>query len=710
MIFILVNILTAAINLLLGFFVFLRNPRAHPNQVFALLTLSIVGWIITLFLYYIISDPVPLLFVGRLNFAIAAPMTFFFYRFVAVFPVETVRLPKVIFYLLASLTTLIAFLSMFTPFIDKQEIAKGAERIMIYGELWPLWIIVFLVNLVIAISILTIKIKRASGVVKTQLLYLLCGFCLLFFLGIFTNLLLPSINDFSIQQFGPVATVFFVCLTTYAIVKHRLLNIRMFVARAVAYSILIFSVGFFYALFIFWISHVLLGRDTNEFEVVVYASIVLLISFTFQYLKELVNKMTDRVFFRTNYNSNILLAELAAILSNTLRLEEMTRSSLKEMLSAMHISKGAVYFYNEKTSFPAVLEKYEVEQKIDDENVEFFRKYSSIIVYDEVVDEELKKMMQKYDASIIMPLISGENRQGILVLGEKNSGEVYSEKDIEVIQIFGPELSVALENAKAYEEIKRFNLTLKQKVNEETADLKQANDHLKDLDKLKDEFVAVASHELRTPMTVIRGNLWMVLEQNKNLDDKTEERLRTSLRSSEHLIALVTQILDVSSIEGNKIQLNPQKTELGYFIKEVEKELKPLIDQKRIDLACSLDNKKYEVIVDQDKLKQILINLIGNAIKFTKEGGEITIAVTSEGKFVNIKVRDTGQGISKEDFSKLFTKFGKLEASLNNASNTTGAGLGLYICKKLIELSGGKITVESEVGKGSTFSFTLPSA
>lgn len=697
------TVITTIINLFLGFFVYLRNPKGYANQLFALLVTSLVAWVVTLFFYYRISDPRALLFIGRMNFAVAAPLTYFFYRFISVFPKVTVRPPKFIFYLSSLLTLGITMLSMFTPFIDKKETALGAERVMVYGELWPLWVIVFLANLVIALVILILKIRRSKGIIRTQLLYLLYGFCLLFTFGIFTNLILPSINNFSIQQLGPLSTVFFVGFTTYAIIRHRLLDIRLIVARSVTYTILMSGIVLTYILAIYSLSSYI---SNYQFEFSVFLTIG--IALTFQYVREWINNITDNLFFRTNYNSHILLAELTAILAKTIRLDEMAHSSLEEMLSVMHISKGAIYFHEDKRSYPSVLVGYNKEYVFGKEYLNTLHGRSSIIVYDEVEDDAEKKMMRKYDASIIMPLISGENRQGILVLGEKNSGEVYSERDIEVIQIFGPELSVALANAKSYEEIKKFNETLQAKVEDATRELKNANEHLKELDKLKDEFIAIASHELRTPMTVIRGNLWIVLEESKNLDNESKERLETSLGSAEHLITLVTQILDVSAIEGNKIKLSPKKIDLEDTVREVENEVGQLASQKNIVITNTIDGKKYEVFVDPDKLKQVFVNLISNAIKFTKEGGTITIGAVKDSKFVTVLVSDTGQGISKENLPKLFTKFGKIETSLNKVSNAPGAGLGLYICKKLIELWGGKINADSKVGNGMTFSFTIP--
>lgn len=220
--------------------------------------------------------------------------------------------------------------------------------------------------------------------------------------------------------------------------------------------------------------------------------------------------------------------------------------------------------------------------------------------------------------------------------------------------------------------------------------------------------MAIASHELRTPMNVIRGNLWLILNEHKNLSPEDEAKIKVSLDSAQHLISLVSDILDVSAIEGKRIKLNPSNIELKTLIEAHIEEMQTLAQQKNIKLECRIEGEKVNAYADPDKVKQVLTNLIGNAFKFTPGGGSITISAVIEGKNAKVSVADTGPGIKKDDLSKLFTKFGKLETSFSKSANATGVGLGLYISKNLIEMSHGEITIESEVGKGTTFSFTLP--
>lgn len=239
-------------------------------------------------------------------------------------------------------------------------------------------------------------------------------------------------------------------------------------------------------------------------------------------------------------------------------------------------------------------------------------------------------------------------------------------------------------------------------------DLEIANTKLKELDKLKDEFVSIASHELRTPMTAIKGLISMIFEGdfgpiNKDLKDP----LNDVASSTDRLIQLVNDMLDVSRIEAGRMKFVVGKFKAAGFINEVVGLMKTLTRQKGINLEIS-PLPEIEVFGDINKAKQILSNLIGNSIKFTDKGG-ITVSVKSVGECICISVTDTGLGIDRQDQEKLFTKFTQI--STTQLGRPKGTGLGLYISKEMAKKMGGDLWIESsEKGKGSTFIFSFPLA
>ncbi len=709
MTFFFICFLTVLINTFLGGFVFFRNTKGEANRVFALLTICMAGWIATLFLYYLVSEHNFLLFIGRLNFAIATPMTYFFYRFVLVFPQKTIVPPRWLMYTISIATGLLVVLSLFTPLIDKDEIAKGAERILVYGDLYILWVIVFGANLLFGLVVLILKVRRSSSTSRKQLTYLLFGFSLFFISGILFNVILPQFGNYTLQPFSPLTTVFLSGFATYAIVKHKLMNIKMVLIRSVVYTFLIGLLMTLYTVAMYWVAHSVLKTDIESSTAILYACLTIFVAFSFNPIKTYITKKSERIFYKKSYNANQLLSELSTVLATNFGIEEMTTQTLTEIMGEMKISKGVFYVFDkERKMLPPYSVGYDQESLLDETTVRKLADLNEVVLVSEDEDEgEIKEILTAKKISILSILRVKGQATGILVFSDKLTGQVYTEEDIEIIQIFSAEASIALENAKAYEEIRNFNVILEKKIAEATANLRHANSKLRELDKVKDEFISIVSHELRTPLGIIRGYLWMLIQNAKKIPKELQEDVNIAIDSTEHLIALVNDMLDVSRIETSRMSLNLEKVEMNEVIESVAAELLPLAKDKAIVLHSKCD-KIPHFTTDKGKIHQILINLGGNAVKFTPQKGTVTIEAYEDGANIKFSVRDTGIGIKKEDIGKLFTKFGRLDTSYTAVSKTAGTGLGLYITKKMIDMLGGKIEIESEFEKGTTFTVILP--
>lgn len=240
--------------------------------------------------------------------------------------------------------------------------------------------------------------------------------------------------------------------------------------------------------------------------------------------------------------------------------------------------------------------------------------------------------------------------------------------------------------------------------------LAKANDRLKELDRLKDDFVSIASHELRTPMTAIRSYAWMALHRSDVPLSKTLEKyIVRVLMSTERLINLVNDMLNVSRIESGKIEIIPEPIDPLLLIKDIVDEVYYSRSQEKRLQFVVLEKPVPKIFADPEKLRQVFLNLVGNSLKFTPDGGKITFDFFSDGKTVEISVSDTGVGILKDDLSKLFHKFSRLDNSYTAAATSGGTGLGLYVSKSLVELMHGRIWVQSAgANKGSVFTVSLP--
>ena len=237
---------------------------------------------------------------------------------------------------------------------------------------------------------------------------------------------------------------------------------------------------------------------------------------------------------------------------------------------------------------------------------------------------------------------------------------------------------------------------------------KRYEQRLKELDKMKSAFVSNVSHELRTPLTAIKASADNMLDRLiGDLNGKQVGYLTRIKSNSDRLARLINDLLDLSTIEAGKIDLRPANLPLVTLVKEAAESLRPVAAEKLINLTVMSADPGVIAWADRDKVIQVLMNLIGNALKFTPTGGKVTIAVAkNSAAWMQISVTDTGPGIPAEEVNKVFGRFYQIGQA--GTQKTQGTGLGLAISKALVEMHGGKIWVESEAGKGSTFSFTLP--
>jgi signal transduction histidine kinase len=270
-----------------------------------------------------------------------------------------------------------------------------------------------------------------------------------------------------------------------------------------------------------------------------------------------------------------------------------------------------------------------------------------------------------------------------------------------------------VENERLYEELKRFSGELEDRVREATRDLEERNLRLQwqsqELEKayrLKSEFLANMSHELRTPINALIGYAALMLDRiYGDLTTKQEEGLHRIQVSSQHLLALINDILDLAKIEAGKMPVHLELVSLNDIVREVSAQMEPMVRRKGLTFNVQLPKQPVSMHTDRTKVKQIVLNLISNAVKFTAQGS-VSISARSNGRDVRIAVSDTGIGIRPQDLEVIFEEFRQVDQSRTREYG--GTGLGLSITRKLIALLGGDIGVASQYGRGSTFTVTLP--
>jgi signal transduction histidine kinase len=295
-------------------------------------------------------------------------------------------------------------------------------------------------------------------------------------------------------------------------------------------------------------------------------------------------------------------------------------------------------------------------------------------------------------------------RRGVERIG---GGDMNSRLDVKTgdeIELLAEEFNKMSENLRgAYDGLER-------KVADRTRDLAFANERLQELDRLKSDFVSNVSHELRTPLTAIKGAVDLILREVAGPLTEKQVHYLTRVRSNtQHLAGLINDLLDLSKIESGKIEMKSSRVSMGGLVHEVVETLRPIAAEKGIALEAAIPEQSIMVWADRDKVNQVLMNLIGNAIKFTPAQGTVTVSALKNGnESIRVSVCDDGPGILAAEKEKIFDKFYQI-AEVDGVK-PKGTGLGLAICKALVELHGGRIWVETEMNRGSTFSFTLPAS
>jgi signal transduction histidine kinase len=291
---------------------------------------------------------------------------------------------------------------------------------------------------------------------------------------------------------------------------------------------------------------------------------------------------------------------------------------------------------------------------------------------------------------VVVPLFREGKPFGTIVLRRKEV-RPFSERELALLQTFGDQAAIALENVRLFREIE-----------DKSRQLEVANKH-------KSEFLANMSHELRTPLNAIIGFSEVLLEKMfGEINVKQQDYLSDIHSSGRHLLALINDILDLSKIEAGRMELEPSDFDVPSALQNALTLVRERAQRHGIALSLQIDPAVRELRADERKFKQILVNLLSNAVKFTPDGGRVALRARPVENGLEVSVSDTGIGIAPEDQEKVFEEFRQVGGDYKTKQE--GTGLGLALARRFVELHRGVITVQSELGKGATFTFTIPGA
>lgn len=411
------------------------------------------------------------------------------------------------------------------------------------------------------------------------------------------------------------------------------------------------------------------------------------------------------------------LQKVSRLISTTLDEEEMFKRINQSLITELGFEKNAVLIYtqNQKLVGRILIGIPPEEAQRILSNFENYQPLLSTLKEGQTLSSinapkqhrEFVKNIFNVEHFVLSPIITQHGILGIVFVGNSMHSFPITEGDEELISILANQISQTLENVRLFEEVFLSSKNLESKIQDRTKELASALEQVQNISRIKSEFISAVSHELRTPLTSIKGYAALLMSGKLgDIPDQVKDRLARINTHSDNLVKFINDLLDIARIESGKAEMNLTKTSLVQMIENVHDLLTPQLQIKSIRWKMDINPLIENIAADYNQLERVVINLVSNAIKFTPEGGAISVKAQKFNDMIQIDVTDTGIGISEKDVKRLFDEFYRVDNQINQ--NLKGTGLGLSLAKKIVEAHHGKIRVTSQLNQGTTFSFTVP--
>ena len=699
----LLPLIALLLNVLLAVITLVRNPGSRLNRVFAYFVTGMAVWNVGTFMLRRAPDEITATFWEIVIHAGVVLLPAFYYHFVLIFLESTTqhRPSLVVVYLLAAFFSVVNLSGspLFTQGV-KWTYWGWTPAI---GPLYYLFFPYFFGFLIYGLSHLVKAYRGVDSSFRRNRATLILLGTLVSVAGGFIDIarfLLARVVPAAelVYPMGIPANMVFALMLGTSIVRYRLFDVNVAVKKGAIYLVL-------------WgvlTSVLVLAEQYADWEQMNPLWVILPLGFIMTLLVSPLGQRLEgsieRLMFSRRRGCYETLLDLSKRMSTILDFGRLMETLVHGLVRGVPLTHCALMIYDAaRSAFVIYREETNIGEgatvsmiPVDSPIVQWLNQTGRVLVKEEVkLNPEIAEYfetaegeLEEIRAALIVPLKIENKLTGILLVGEKLSGEIFDGQELEVLAVLANQVAISLENARLYEELSASN-----------AQLMQAS-------RLKSQFLASMSHELRTPLNSIIGFSKVLLNRlDGDLTERQETYIRSVHNSGAHLLQLINGILDFSRIEAGKLEMMPEELDIHELIDECIESSMPLARGKQLKLEKNVPLELPRLVADRTKVKQILLNLLSNAIKFTTQG-RVLVGVQAEPESVRVRVSDTGIGIRAEDLARLFEPFQQLDNPV--ARGAGGTGLGLAISKKFVELHGGRIWAESRENQGSTFQFTLP--
>jgi len=586
--------------------------------------------------------------------------------------------------------------------VEGTKILTAGPGITIYAALVVIYLLTACISLIVYRT-------RAARVVRRQIKLVMYGVVIASLIGLTFNLVLPMFGNYSLVQIGPAGATVFIALVAYAVARYNLFDVRLAIVRGVAYLATIATIVAVYFVIAYIVAVALNGALTTPDQMIVNIFTALVIALLLQPIKRFFDKLTDKYFYRDNYDTGDFFAELNKVLGSTHDLRALLKRASATVASSLRADHASFFIYGQARAISAGTAGHPRMAVKDGRTLDDFAEDHNMAIIQTgllAAQDPIRRLLTGYHAAIALPLVQQDRIIGYLLLGERRSAE-YTRRDLRLLSSVADELVIAIENALAVQEVRELNETLQQRIDIATQELRQSNAQLQRLDETKDEFISMASHQLRTPLTSIKGYISMVVEGDAGKVTTAQKRfLDEAFLSSERMVRLINEFLSVSRLQTGKFTIDKRETDLTKLVHQEIDSLMPSATSRNLKFKFTAGKNIPLMNIDEGKMRQVVMNLADNAIYYSKEKATITIKLEQQKDKIVFTVQDRGIGVPADEQSELFGKF--FRATNARLQRPDGTGIGLFLTKKVIDAHGGTLLFESKEGKGSTFGFTLP--
>lgn len=670
----LINGITSTI---LGIFVFFKNPRYIVNRCFGLYyTLSIATWSYAYFFWQIAQEQSIALFWARTltigAIFIPPAILHFIIHWLEIY--KSKRKWIYLGYSISLIFSVIGYTNLLVSGMEQKLFFKFWPN---PGLLYPFYLLFFFLYAIYTCYLMYKKFLHSTGSSRNQIKYILFG-TMLGYLGGSTNFLLWY--NINIPPIGNICISIYVCIVTYAIARYRLMDINIAIGNILAYvtEVVVLSAFLFLLLGVFGFKEIL---PMVLSSLGIAAGLIP--------LRTGIRRFIDKVIFKGKYDYQERLTEITSIVPTIIDQDRLIKYVVDSITANMHIEKGIAFLKDERKDMYLI--QYSVGgdgdlsgRTIDGKEklINWLKKHRDILLRYELYHvmphndvEELWNEIKPFSAELVVPFYRGENLIGLLCLSHKGGGDVFNQDDFRILQTIANQVAVVIENIRLYNKLIHT-----------------------DRQTFLETLASGVSHEMRNRLVAIRTFIDLFPERVDlgHVETGYIEFRELAVREMARLTKIIDGLLSYSravSISGETLNVND-------LIEETLLIIQPKLREKEINLKTNLDKNISSLTGDKGRLLQVFINIIQNAIDAMKKGGRLEIRSINKVEDVEMYITDNGKGIPKEHLDAIFEPF--------FTTKHTGTGLGLSIVQRIVRDHSGRISVKSEVGKGTTFIITFP--